>query len=75
MHGKVTLVSPALDPNRTTVEIWVQAPNTKGQLKPGGGATVTVVTETVPHAIVIPDRSPFDRFGWPDFRDGARYRQ
>jgi HlyD family secretion protein len=54
VHGKVTLVSPALDPNSTTVEIWVQAPNPKGQLKPGGGASVTVVTETVPHAIVIP---------------------
>lgn len=54
VKGKVTLVSPALDPNSTTVEVWVQAPNSKGQLKPGAGATVTVVTETVPHAIVIP---------------------
>ena len=54
MKGKVTQVSPALDPNSTTVEVWVQASNPKGQLKPGGGATVTVVTETVPHAIVIP---------------------
>jgi HlyD family secretion protein len=54
IHGKVTQVSPALDPNSTTVEVWVQAPNPKGQLKPGGGASVTVVTETVPHAVVIP---------------------
>jgi HlyD family secretion protein len=54
VKGKVTLVSPALDPNSTTVEIWVQAPNLKGQLKPGGGASVTMVAETVPHAIVIP---------------------
>jgi HlyD family secretion protein len=54
VKGKVTLVSPALDPNSTTVEVWVQAPNPKGQLKPGGGASVTVVTETVPKAIVIP---------------------
>jgi HlyD family secretion protein len=54
VKGKVTLVSPALDPNSTTVEVWVQAPNPKGQLKPGGGANVTIVTETVPHAIVIP---------------------
>jgi HlyD family secretion protein len=54
VHGKVTLVSPALDPNSTTVEIWVQAPNPKDQLKPGASARVTVVTETVPHAIVIP---------------------
>jgi HlyD family secretion protein len=54
VKGKVTLVSPALDPNSTTVEIWVQAPNPKGQLKPGAGASVTIVTQTVPHAIVIP---------------------
>jgi multidrug efflux pump subunit AcrA (membrane-fusion protein) len=54
VKGKVTQVSPALDPNSTTVEVWVQAPNPKGQLKPGGGASVTVVTETVPKAIVIP---------------------
>jgi len=54
VKGKVTLVSPALDPSSTTVEIWVQAPNPKGQLKPGGAANVTVITQTVPHAIVIP---------------------
>lgn len=54
VKGKVTLVSPALDPGSTTVEIWVQAPNPKQELKPGGAATVTVVTQTVPHAIVIP---------------------
>jgi HlyD family secretion protein len=54
VKGKVTLVSPALDPNSTTVEIWVQAPNPKQELKPGGSATVTVVTQTVLKAIVIP---------------------
>ena len=54
VKGKVTLISPALDAGSTTVEVWVQAPNPKGQLKPGAGARVTVVTETVPHAIVIP---------------------
>ena len=26
--GKVTVVSPALDPANTTVEVWIQAPNT-----------------------------------------------
>ncbi len=32
VNGKVTLVSPALDPNSTTVEVWVEAPNPDGQL-------------------------------------------
>ena len=35
VNGKVTLVSPALDPNSTTVEVWVQAANPGGQLETG----------------------------------------
>ncbi len=27
LRGKVTVVSPALDPNSTTAEVWVEAPN------------------------------------------------
>jgi HlyD family secretion protein len=54
VKGKVTLVSPALDPNSTTVEVWVQAPNPGGRLRPGTSARVTIVGETVPHATVIP---------------------
>jgi len=54
VKGKVTLVSPALDVGSTTVEVWVQAPNPKQALKPGGAAAVTVVTQTVPRAVVIP---------------------
>jgi HlyD family secretion protein len=52
--GKVTLVSPALDPNSTTVEIWVQAANPGGKLKPGTSVRVTIVSETVPNALVVP---------------------
>jgi HlyD family secretion protein len=52
--GKVTLVSPALDPNSTTVEVWVQAPNPRAQLKPGTSVRVTIVAESIPHAVVIP---------------------
>ena len=54
VKGKVTLVSPALDPNSTTVEVWVQAPNASDKLKPGASVRVTIVTETVPKAIVAP---------------------
>jgi HlyD family secretion protein len=52
--GKVSLVSPALDPNSTTVEVWVQVANPGMQLRPGASARVSMVAETVPHAIVIP---------------------
>jgi multidrug efflux pump subunit AcrA (membrane-fusion protein) len=53
-HGKVTLVSPALDPSSTTVEVWVQVPNLQGILKPGASAHAAIVTQTVPNAIVAP---------------------
>jgi HlyD family secretion protein len=55
VEGKVTLVSPALDPNSTTVEVWVQARNPEGRLKPGTSVGLSVVSETVPDAIVIPE--------------------
>lgn len=52
--GKVSLVSPALDPNSTTVEVWVQAANPGERLKPGSDVQVQIVAQSIPHAIVIP---------------------
>jgi HlyD family secretion protein len=52
--GKVTLVSPALDPNSTTVEVWVEAVNPDGRLRPGSAVSLTMTARTVPDAIVIP---------------------
>ncbi len=54
VNGKVTLISPALDPNSTTVEVWVVAPNPDGGLRPGTTATVQMVARTVNDAIVVP---------------------
>jgi HlyD family secretion protein len=54
VKGKVTLVSPAVDPNSTTVEVWVQAPNPKEALRPGTSVRVAMVAETVKDAVVIP---------------------
>jgi HlyD family secretion protein len=54
LKGKVSLVSPALDPNSTTVEVWVQAPNPGDRLKPGSSVQAQMVAQAVPHAIVIP---------------------
>ncbi len=53
-EGKVTLVSPALDPNSTTVEVWVQAKNAKLQLKPGSSVRISAVSETVKDALQLP---------------------
>jgi RND family efflux transporter MFP subunit len=52
--GKVTVVSPALDPNSTTVEIWIRANNPKDRLRPGTNAQVSMVAQTIPNALVVP---------------------
>src|SRR5262249_53339146 len=52
--GKVTVISPALDPSGTTVEVWAQAPNTGNKLTPGTSMRVEMIAKTVPDALVIP---------------------
>jgi multidrug efflux pump subunit AcrA (membrane-fusion protein) len=52
--GKVTLVSPALDPNSTTVEVWVEAANPDGVLRPGAAVNLEMVAETINDAVVVP---------------------
>src|SRR5215510_10991618 len=52
--GSVTVVSPALDPNSTTVEIWVQAKNSKQQLRPGVTAEIAITAQTIHDALVVP---------------------
>ena len=52
--GKVSLVSPALDPNSTTVEVWVTAPNPDGALRPGTTVTARVTAQTVNDAVLVP---------------------
>ncbi len=52
--AKVTLVSPAVDPNSTTVEVWIEAANPDGRLRPGTTVQVSMVAQTVADALVIP---------------------
>jgi HlyD family secretion protein len=52
--GKVTMVSPALDPGSTTVEVWVQAPNPNGALKAGASASLVMTARTIPNALMVP---------------------
>lgn len=54
LAGKVSLVSPALDPNSTTVEIWVQLKNPGGHLKPGTSVQVSMVARSLPDTLAIP---------------------
>jgi HlyD family secretion protein len=54
IEGKVTVVSPALDPNSTTVEVWLEARNPKHVLKPGTSVQLSLTAETVKDALVVP---------------------
>jgi multidrug efflux pump subunit AcrA (membrane-fusion protein) len=54
IEGRVTVVSPALDPNSTTVEVWVQAKNPKGRLRPGTSVQISMLARAVPNSLVVP---------------------
>jgi multidrug efflux pump subunit AcrA (membrane-fusion protein) len=52
--GKVSVVSPALDPNSTTVEVWVDARNPHQVLKPGTSVSISMLAQTIPDALTVP---------------------
>jgi HlyD family secretion protein len=52
--AKVRVVSVATDPNSSTVQIWVEAPNPERKLKVGQAVHVTIVTGTIKNAMLIP---------------------
>ena len=52
--GKVIVVSPAVDPNSTTVQVWVETANPGERLKPGVSVHVTIVARTIKDALVVP---------------------
>ncbi|WP_433968641.1 efflux RND transporter periplasmic adaptor subunit [Tunturiibacter gelidiferens] len=62
IDAKVSLISPALDPGSTTVEVWLRVPNPKGSLKAGTSVHATLKGGTVENALLIPteavQRSP-----------------
>ncbi len=54
IKAKVTLVSPALDPGSTTVEVWVVSNKPNAALKPGMNARVNVIAKSEDNALVVP---------------------
>jgi len=54
VRGKVTVVSPAVDPSTTTVEVWVQAANAGEKLKPGVTVKLSIDGGEVRNAVVVP---------------------
>lgn len=53
--AKVTIISPALDPNSTTNEVWVEAENPHDELAPGTSVGVSIVAKKIPQALTVPE--------------------
>jgi HlyD family secretion protein len=54
LTGKVIVVSPASDPNSTTVQVWIQIPNPGEKLKPGSSVHAKIIAEQFKAATVVP---------------------
>jgi multidrug efflux pump subunit AcrA (membrane-fusion protein) len=54
IKGRVSLVSPALDPGSTTIEVWVEASKPDPALKPGMSVELSMTAKMVKDALVVP---------------------
>ena len=52
--AKVTLISPALDPGSTTVEVWLRVDNPKGTLKAGTPVRSIITGRTASNTLLVP---------------------
>jgi HlyD family secretion protein len=67
IKGHVSLVSPALDPGSTTIEVWVEASKPNPALKPGMSVELSMTTKMVKDGIVVPTLAIYKN------SDGADY--
>lgn len=67
IKGNVTLVSPALDPGSTTIEVWVEAIKREAALKPGVTVEVSMTAKTVKDAIAVPSAAVFKNTDGTDY--------
>ncbi|HET6217915.1 MAG TPA: efflux RND transporter periplasmic adaptor subunit [Acidobacteriaceae bacterium] len=56
-HGRISYVSPALDPNTRTLQARIVVDNPQEKLKRDMYCTVTVTASSIPNAIAVPDSS------------------
>ena len=54
INDRVMLISPALDPGSTTVEVWIEAIKPGRALKPGMNVSIEAVAKSVENALVVP---------------------
>jgi len=54
VKGRVSLVSPALDPGSTTIEVWVEASRPDPALKPGMTVGLSMTAKMLKDALIVP---------------------
>jgi HlyD family secretion protein len=67
LKGRISLVSPALDPGSTTIEVWVEALKADPALKPGMTVEVAMTAKTAKDAIVVPASGLFKNSEGADY--------
>ena len=65
--AKVALVSPALDPGSTTVEVWVQSNKPNSAIKPGMTAQLVMTARSAKDALTVPASAVYKN------EDGSEY--
>jgi multidrug efflux pump subunit AcrA (membrane-fusion protein) len=59
VHGRVSLVSPAVDPGSTTIEVWVEARKPNPALRPGMTVTLEMTAKTMNDVVAVPSAAVF----------------
>lgn len=54
VEGRITLVSPVIDPTSGTIKLTVEVPDYPAGTRPGDFASVRIVTELRPDALLVP---------------------
>jgi len=67
VKGRVSLVSPALDPGSTTIEVWVESSQPNGAVKPGMTVEVSMISKTAKDAVVVPTAAIFKNAEGADY--------
>ena len=65
--GHVSLVSPALDPGSTTIEVWVETLKPGPALRPGMTVEVAITAKSLKDALVVPTSAVFKNSEGADY--------
>lgn len=67
IEGRVSLVSPALDPGSTTIEVWVESKKPNELLKPGMTVQLQITARSDKNALVVPAPAVFKHDDGTDY--------